>query len=207
MATTTAGAHGPNRSARAMAEGLGWFSIGLGLGELLAPRALARFLGLDSYAGVIQAYGAREVATGIGILTQADPTPWLWGRVAGDALDLATLAAGLSEERARTQNIGLALAAVSGVTVLDVICAQSLAEDGGGGSAGPIADYSQRRGMPRPPEQMRGVARDAPIARDMRTPEALRPYPASNAPSGMSGSESDAARPSRSAAAGIQKEG
>ena len=27
----------------------------------------------------------REIGTGIGILTSKDPSPWLWGRVAGDA--------------------------------------------------------------------------------------------------------------------------
>lgn len=42
---------------------------------------------------LIRAYGVREIAKGVGILTSPNPTPWLWGRVAGDALDLATLAA------------------------------------------------------------------------------------------------------------------
>jgi hypothetical protein len=32
--------------------------------------------------------------------------------------------------------------------------------------------------MPRPPEAMRGAARDFKIPRDMRTPEALRPWQA-----------------------------
>jgi len=106
MAMAMAGAPAPDRSARALADGLGWLSIGLGLGELLAPRALTRFLGMEAYAGLIQAYGAREITTGIGILSQDDPAPWLWGRVAGDALDLATLAAGLADDRARTGNVG-----------------------------------------------------------------------------------------------------
>ena len=37
----------------------------------------------------------REIGTGIGILTSRAPSPWLWGRVAGDALDIATVGAGL----------------------------------------------------------------------------------------------------------------
>jgi len=36
-----------NSSADALARGLGWFSIGLGLAEVLAPRTLTRALGLD----------------------------------------------------------------------------------------------------------------------------------------------------------------
>jgi hypothetical protein len=31
--------------------------------------------------------------------------------------------------------------------------------------------------MPRPPDAMRGVAGDFKAPRDMRTPEALRPFP------------------------------
>ena len=34
-------------SARALAQGLGWFSIGLGVAELLASERLARFLGME----------------------------------------------------------------------------------------------------------------------------------------------------------------
>ena len=40
-------------------------------------------------------YGAREITTGIGILSQDDPTPWLWGRVGRRRARSGTLAAGL----------------------------------------------------------------------------------------------------------------
>jgi hypothetical protein len=58
-------------------------------------------MGMDDYAALIRAYGVREIATGAAILYQRDPTPWIWGRVAGDALDLATLAVGLHEDNPR----------------------------------------------------------------------------------------------------------
>jgi hypothetical protein len=159
----------------ALAQGLGWFSIGLGAAELLAPEHLARFLGMEEHTQLIRAYGAREVATGVGVLSQEDPTPWLWGRVAGDALDLATLAVGLNRDNPQRGNVGLAIAAVAGVMALDVICAQRLGADRERFSW-PIRDYSDRRGLPRPPAAMRGVAREAPRYRDMRVPEPLRPY-------------------------------
>jgi hypothetical protein len=113
----------PESPARALAQGLGWFSIGLGLTEILAPRRLARSLGMEQQAGLICAYGVREIVKGIGILTQRDPTPWIWGRVAGDALDLATLASGLRHDNPRRENVTTALAAVAGVTALDLLCA------------------------------------------------------------------------------------
>ena len=40
---------------------------------------------------LIQAYGARERVHGIGILTADDPTPWIWERAAGDAVDIASV--------------------------------------------------------------------------------------------------------------------
>lgn len=110
---------------RTLANALGWFSIGLGLYEILAPRHLARFLGSDR-TEVIQAYGLREIGTGIGILTDRRPTEWVWGRVAGDALDLATLATGLDDENPRRGNVVFAMAAVAGVAALDVLCATQL---------------------------------------------------------------------------------
>ena len=53
--------------AHSMARGLGWFSIGLGLAEVLAPRVLTRGLGMENEQ-LVRAYGLREIATGIGIL-------------------------------------------------------------------------------------------------------------------------------------------
>src|SRR4051794_18366711 len=42
-----------------LARGLGWFSIGLGLAELVAPRQLARFIGVTDNTTLIQAMGVR----------------------------------------------------------------------------------------------------------------------------------------------------
>ena len=164
-----------------LAQGLGWFSIGLGVAELAAPGALARFLGMEERTDLIRIYGMREIATGIGLLLQDDPAPWLWGRVGGDALDLATLATGLGRSNPQRENVGLAIAAVAGVMALDVFCARALGAAAMDRRRRPalIRDYSARRGMPRPPAAMRGVARDFVAPRDMRIPEAMRPYPSS----------------------------
>jgi hypothetical protein len=126
--------------------------------------------------GLVQAYGVREIASGIGILASQQPAPWIWSRIGGDALDVATLAAGLTDDNPKRGNVGLALAAVMGVTALDVFCAQALSA--GEAPSRPVADYSDRSGLPRPPAAMRGAARDAHIPHDMRQPEAMRPYPA-----------------------------
>jgi hypothetical protein len=159
-----------------LAKGLGWFSIGLGLAEVAAPRTMTRALGLEGQEGLVRAYGLREMATGIGILAARRKAPWLWGRVAGDALDLATLGTGLGEDNRKRSAVGLAVAAVAGVTAADLYCAQALSAQRPQRRL-PVRDYSDRVGFPKPPGQMRGAARkDFETPRDMRAPAALRPY-------------------------------
>lgn len=158
-----------------LARGLGLFSIALGIAEIVAPRALARSLGMDGHERLIAAYGMREIATGIGILAAKDPTPWIWGRVAGDAVDLATLATGLEGNNPKKANVGIALAAVAGVTALDAYCARTLSSESPT-PLPPMRDYSQRSGFPKGVEQARGAASDFDVPRDFRTPEALRSF-------------------------------
>ena len=57
------------------AQGLGVFSIMLGLVELICGRWLSRSLGLDGKEHVVRLYSGREVLTGIAILVSKDPTP------------------------------------------------------------------------------------------------------------------------------------
>jgi hypothetical protein len=165
----------PDSGTDALARGLGVFSIALGLVEIFAARSLTRALGMRGSETLFQAYGAREIATGIGILASKDPTPWIWGRVGGDALDIATLVTGLDEDNPNRGNVGLALAAVAGATALDVYCGQALSSESPQPLA-PMRDYSHRSGFTSSPERMRGAARDFQVPRDFRTPEAMRPY-------------------------------
>lgn len=111
---------------KTLANLLGWFSLGLGAAELLAPDALERFLGVEGRRRLVQAYGAREIGTGIGILTERRPVEWVWGRVAGDVLDLGTLATALTPDNPRKRNVLLAMGAVAGVMALDLLCAKQL---------------------------------------------------------------------------------
>jgi hypothetical protein len=146
------------QSARELARGLGWFSIGLGLAEVIAPRSLGRMLGVR-HPHIWRGFGLREIAAGIGILTSENPEPWVWGRVAGDGLDLASLSTGLCGRDARPLSALAALATVAAVTFVDVYCAQEL-----GASSRPkriIRNYSTRSGFPEAPERMRGAAAKA----------------------------------------------
>jgi hypothetical protein len=117
----------------ALSTALGWFSIALGAAELLAPRYMAQLVGVhptDRTTTVFRAYGAREMASGIGILAQPTEPKWLWSRVGGDAVDLATLGQAARDERTRRTPLVLAVAAVAGVTVLDLLATRSAAASG-----------------------------------------------------------------------------
>ncbi|TIL97185.1 MAG: hypothetical protein E5Y67_36295, partial [Mesorhizobium sp.] len=70
-----------------VARKLGWFSIALGIAELIASERIARAFGLPGKGGVIRAYGAREVSSGI-LSLSVDKQSGLWSRVAGDGLDI-----------------------------------------------------------------------------------------------------------------------
>ena len=53
----------PRTEAERLAVGLGWFSIGLGLAEALAPRNMARLIGAgEESAGALRMLGVREIA-------------------------------------------------------------------------------------------------------------------------------------------------
>ncbi len=113
-------------AAETLAVALGWFSIALGAAEIFAPRQLARLIGAppgERTARTLRGYGAREIGSGLAILMQPDEAKWLWSRVAGDALDLASLGAAAGQEDADRTRLTAAAIAVAGVTALDVFTA------------------------------------------------------------------------------------
>jgi hypothetical protein len=164
------------RPAHAVARGLGWFSIGLGLAECAMPQTMARAVGLEGKENLIRAFGVREILSGVGILMSRDPEPWIWGRVAGDALDLGALSAGMRRDNPHLAGNLVATLAVAQVTALDYACATALADYRNAASA-PRIDCRGRSGFNRPAEAMRGAAlADFKTPRDFRIPEALRPW-------------------------------
>lgn len=111
-------------AAAGLSNTLGWFSVGLGLAAVLAPRSLVRAAGFNGSTRaqrLMRALGTRELATGTGLLMRPQQTGWLWARVAGDALDLGLLAA--ANRRSGSQRIVMASALVAGITVLDLLAA------------------------------------------------------------------------------------
>lgn len=146
-----------------LVQSLGWFSLVLGVAELLAPRQVSRGAGIRRHDSLLRGYGLREIVTGLGILLAANPRPWLWGRVAGDALDVATVAA--AADTRKPTRLGLSSLALLTVGALDIYSAlrarpQRLRSE----TAARTHDYSGRSGFPRPAAAMRGAARGKPAS-------------------------------------------
>jgi uncharacterized membrane protein len=110
-----------------LARALGWFSLGLGLMQLAAPRRMARMIGVhdnDRNRNAMLALGVRELTSGIGILRGTEPAPWLWSRVGGDLMDLALLGRAMNSDGNERDRLKRVAAAVAGVTALDLFVSQ-----------------------------------------------------------------------------------
>ncbi len=135
-----------------VAKSLGWFSIGLGIAEIVAAERLTKLLGLEGMERVVRAFGAREIASGVTTLSTEKETG-LWSRLAGDALDLAVLARGLTPYNPQRRNLKWAMLAVGGVTALDILTASAVAARKRRAST--PASYADRSGFPKGLNQAR----------------------------------------------------
>ena len=70
----------------------------------------------------------REVASGLGILSQPHPEGWVWARVGGDVMDLSLLGGAWASDRTDKERVAAATVAVVGVMALDLLCGRQLTE-------------------------------------------------------------------------------
>lgn len=126
----TNGAAAKLRSPGSRARALGWFSIGLGLTQLVLPGYMASLVGAATTRrsrGTMIALGLRELGSGLGILARPRHAEWLWARVVGDLIDVALLAELVGDGKGRRRSRAVAAtAAVAGVTLIDALTAVEL---------------------------------------------------------------------------------
>src|SRR3954466_5554996 len=131
-----------------LAQFLGVFSIMLGAGELIWGGTIAEHTGLGGFECLVRVYDAREIGNGLLILFSKDPTPWIWLRVIGDALDAATLIWGYTRDPSHVTGVIIAFVAVTPGVIADIYGAIKLS----GKSKRPLEpmqDYSNRSGIDR----------------------------------------------------------
>ena len=119
---------------------------------------------------LLRAYGMREIGAGVMSLSM-NKKLGLQSRVAGDALDIATLLAAMRENNPKRENVAIALAMVLGVTILDIAGAQGVSSNQR--RRQPARSYRDRSGFPKGVDGARGKARDFETPRDMRAAPTL----------------------------------
>jgi hypothetical protein len=103
---------------------IGVTAIGLGLWGTLFPRHVARTLGINAPAPVVQGlFGIRELWTGFTLAGDPTRSEMLWTRVAGDVVDIGILSALNRASNPKRHNVRAALAFVLLVTALDTVTA------------------------------------------------------------------------------------
>ncbi|MBV9484657.1 MAG: SRPBCC family protein [Frankiaceae bacterium] len=119
--TAETATHG--RNPELLARTLGWASLGLGIPQLLRPDAVDRAVGVGEGAkqrAVTTFVGMRELTHAAALLASSRPSKWVWTRVAGDAVDLATLGRALKNHDGKKLGRTIAAtAAVAGITAID----------------------------------------------------------------------------------------
>ncbi|WP_088343463.1 MULTISPECIES: hypothetical protein [Rhodomicrobium] len=159
-----------------LAKRLGWLGIGLGVAQLVAAGSITRALGMEGREGLVRAYGARELATGM-LSLSTEKSLGLWGRVAGDGLDIATLAGELDRYNPKRANVAGALALVLGVSVLDLVAALATTARHRR-SQGKQVSYRDRSGFPHGVKAARDAGNRAPAARSRPEPSRPVAFPA-----------------------------
>jgi len=154
-----------------LGKALGWFSLGLGLVELLAPHRITRALGMEGQEALVRAYGVREISSGV-LSLSTEKYLGLWSRVGGDGLDIATLLTALRDDNPKKENVTTALVMVAGITLLDVVAAQATTTRHSRQS-GDRNIYRNRSGFPAGLSAARAAAKQFPVPPDMRAAPAL----------------------------------
>ena len=115
-------------AAKRVGLGLGYFSIALGLVEVIAPGRLARLLGLEgskAARNTLFAFGLRELAAGGMLLRGPAVSTNVWNRVIGDAIDAGALGLAFTRSNRKAAVAG-ALAFVGGAMAADWFAARAL---------------------------------------------------------------------------------
>jgi uncharacterized membrane protein len=115
-----------DREQAALMRFIGWFALGRGVAQLVAPRAAAEVAGIRPDDVAVRAMGVREIVTGLGVLTSARPKDWMWARVISDWMDLAYLGNEFVADGTQRAHLAGTGALLTGLTAMEMFSGSQL---------------------------------------------------------------------------------
>jgi len=128
-------------TAKKLASGLGWFSLGLGAVQTVAPGRVNALIGVPDTGRnrlLQRLFGLQELTMGMGIFSVPRRDLPVMSRVAGDVVHISLMGNELRSDRVDRGRAIPALVSLVGVAALDTVTAASLR------AAAPSGDHAQR---------------------------------------------------------------
>lgn len=127
-------------TARKLATGLGWFSLGLGAAQAAVPGKVNDLIGVPDTSRnrlLQRLFGAQELTMGFGIFASPRRDLPVMSRVAGDLVHITLIGLSLGSDRTDRARAASTLASLVGVAALDAATAASLR------AAAPSGEHAQ----------------------------------------------------------------
>lgn len=105
---------------------MGLFSYALGVSQVLRPGGVNRLMGIPDHNpnhAMQRVIGIREIVTGTGVLFGRNTSGWMWGRFAGDLMDIGIVAGQLAGRLGTRKKLIGTLVFLSAVAVIDATIA------------------------------------------------------------------------------------
>ena len=109
-------------TASGQATMMGLFSYVLGTAQILRPGSVNRLMGIPDHNpnhAMQRLIGIREIVTGTGVLFGTNTSGWMWGRVAGDVMDVSIVAGTLAGRLGTRGKLVVTVGVLSAIAVLD----------------------------------------------------------------------------------------
>ena len=118
-------------TASGQATMMGVFSYALGISQVLRPGSVNRLMGIPDHNpnhAVTRVIGIREIVTGTGVLFGRNTGGWMWGRVAGDVMDVSIVVGQLAGRLGTREKLIVSAVVLSAIGVLDAKIAMETRE-------------------------------------------------------------------------------
>jgi hypothetical protein len=111
---------------------IGLSSVALGTAALIWPDRVARRVGVNGEGApeTVAAFGAKEIAAGAALLAPVKPGPFLWARVAADAVNIGGLVLAFRRPGAHRTLLTLLTGAAVAAVIVDLLAAGEAVEEG-----------------------------------------------------------------------------